>query len=100
MIDANDLTFDEDVLKSDIPVLVDFGAEWCPPCRALKPRLEELEKTYDGKIKFVQVDVDSSPYSSVGLQSIPTLRLYKAGKVVTEAIGALNKTQLEKLLNG
>ena len=91
-------TFDTEVLKSSTPVLVDFWAEWCGPCRAISPVVEELAKEYDGKVNIGKVNVDHNPTLSInyGITSIPAILFIKGGKVVDKQIGAVPKSVLEK----
>lgn len=99
-IEFTDSNFDEEVLKSDKPVLVDFWAEWCGPCRMVGPIVEELAGEYEGKAKIGKVDVDSNPEVSVkyGIRSIPSLLIFKNGEVVDQIIGAVPKAHLAKQL--
>jgi len=92
--------FDAEVLKSDKPVLVDFWAEWCGPCKAISPIVEELEKQYEGKIKIGKINVDQQGPLSMqyGVMSIPTLALFKGGKIVDQIVGSVPKTQLESMI--
>ena len=94
-------TFENDVLGSEIPVIVDFYADWCGPCKAVAPVLEELSKEYDGRLKFVKVDVDANQdlSSDLGIVSIPTLKLYKTGNVVSSVTGAVSKDHLRQIIN-
>src|SRR5438105_14544835 len=89
-------TFDNEVLKSPIPVLVDFWAAWCGPCRAVAPAVEEIATEYNGRLKVVKVDVDENQEISIkyGVRSIPTLMVFKAGQVVETLIGAYPKPML------
>jgi thioredoxin 1 len=89
-------TFENEVVKSSVPVLVDFWAAWCGPCRAVAPTVEELATEYAGKLKVVKVDVDENPDVSgrYGVQSIPTLLIFKGGEVVERMIGAYPKNML------
>lgn len=98
---VTDTSFEQEVLQSDKPVLVDFWAEWCGPCRMIGPIVDELAKEYDGKAKFTKVDVDSNPEISMkfNIRSIPTLLIFKGGKVVDQIIGAVPKSHLTKKLN-
>ena len=96
----DDNNFEQEVLKSNIPVVVDFWAEWCGPCRMVAHIVEELSEEYTGKIKFGKLDVDSNPgtASRFGIRSIPTLLIFKAGEEVGRLIGAKPKSQLVKEL--
>lgn len=98
--EVNVRNFEEEVLKSDLPVLVDFWAPWCAPCRMVAPVLEEISKEYQGKIKVCKVNVDESPElaSRYGIMSIPTLLVFKGGIIVEQAVGAMPKQDLEKLI--
>jgi thioredoxin 1 len=99
-IALTDDTFAKEVLESTTPVLVDFWAAWCGPCRMVAPVVEELAGEYQGKIKVAKVDVDSQQKTAAdyGIRSIPTLLLFKGGKVVDQVIGAVPKKQIvEKL---
>jgi len=94
---VTDATFDAEVKNSDIPVLVDFWAEWCGPCKQIGPALEELSAQYAGKIKIAKVDVDSNPNAAaaMGVRGIPALFIFKDGKVVSNRAGAAPKAALE-----
>ena len=95
-----DGTFESEVLKSDIPVLVDFWAVWCGPCKAVAPAVEELAKQYKGKVKVAKMDVDAHQRvpQQYGIRSIPTLLVFKGGRVVDTIIGAVPKSKLEDSL--
>jgi thioredoxin 1 len=86
---ATDASFDTDVVAADVPVLVDFWAEWCGPCRAIAPHLETLANTFAGKARVVKVDIDANPEVAqrFGVRSIPTLLLFKGGAVVDRLVG-------------
>ena len=100
-ITVNDENFDEEVLKSDIPVLVDFWAEWCGPCKVVGPTIDELAIDYKGKVKVAKLDVDSNPEAAgrFGVRSIPTLIVFKDGKAQETAVGVRPKGQLAKLID-
>ena len=89
--------FDSEVLKSDIPVLVDFWAEWCGPCKIVGPILEELSEVYDGKLKVAKLNVDNNPdlTSRFNVMSIPTMKFFKNGEVVGELVGAAPTNTIE-----
>ena len=93
-------TFDSEVLQSKEPVLVDFWAAWCGPCRVIAPTVEEIASEYKGRLKVVKVDVDQNQEVSIkyGVQSIPTLMLFKGGKMVERVLGALPKPRLLSLI--
>ena len=90
VVHVTDATFETEVLKSNIPVLVDFWAEWCGPCRMVAPVVEEVAKQYKGKVKVAKVDVDSNQRiaSQLAIRSIPSLYLFKNGKLVEQLVGA------------
>ncbi|MCK9516070.1 MAG: thioredoxin TrxA [Ottowia sp.] len=94
-------SFENDVLKSEQPVLVDFWADWCGPCKAIAPTLEELATTYDGKLQFAKINVDENRELSLkyGVRSIPTLMVFKNGEPAATKIGALTKAQLSQFLD-
>jgi len=98
---VSDATFHDDVKKSELPVLVDFWAEWCGPCRMVAPILEELSKEFEGQLKVVKLDVESNPgvAQAYNIRGIPALLLFKNGEVADQRIGALPKHQLKAWLS-
>jgi len=100
VIQLSDDGFENDVLKSGTPVLVDFWASWCAPCKAISPVVDALAEDYDGKVKVGKLNVDENPATpgKYGVRGIPTLILFKDGKVVDQVVGAVPKNQLEGLI--
>jgi len=98
LLNISDKNFKDEVLKSDLPVLVDFWAEWCGPCKMLAPVIEELAKEYLGKIKFAKLNVEGNQNipTRYGIMSIPTLIFFKNGKIVDQITGALTRQQLKR----
>lgn len=98
---VTDSNFEEEVLKNNKPVLVDFWAPWCGPCRAIAPVIEELAKEYEGQIDMVKMNVDENPTTSgkYGIRAIPTLILFKNGDVVGQVTGAVSKSNLKEMIN-
>jgi len=96
-----DSNFKDEVLKADVPVLVDIYATWCGPCKMVVPILEELSKEYTGKIKIGKLDVDENPAipSNYGIMSVPTLMFFKKGEIVDQATGVFNKQQLKNKID-
>jgi thioredoxin 1 len=94
--DVTDATFETEVIKSDNPVLVDFWAEWCAPCRQIAPAVKELAETYGDRLRVVKMDVDASPGTPAqySVRSIPTLLFFKEGQVVDSLVGAVPKKQI------
>ena len=95
-INVNDENFEEEVLNSEMPVLVDFWAPWCGPCNMIAPIVEEIGKEYEGKLKVCKVNVDESPQTSAkyGIRSIPTLGIFKDGQMADSVLGAVSKDVL------
>jgi thioredoxin 1 len=93
---VSDATFDKEVLQSSTPVLVDYWAEWCGPCKMIAPVLEDLAKEYTGRLTIAKLDIDANPgiTSQFGIRGIPTLILFKGGKPHAQKVGALSKSQL------
>jgi thioredoxin 1 len=101
IIEIEDGNFESEVLKSDLPVLVDFWAPWCGPCKAIAPVVEDLAKSFNGKIKFAKCNVDNNPVTpgKYGIKAIPTLIFFKAGGVVNQITGMVAKGKLEEALS-
>ena len=99
-ITVNDENFDDEVLRSDIPVLVDFWAEWCGPCKVVGPTIESLASDYQGKVKVAKLNVDDNPEAAgrFGVRSIPTLIVFKDGEAQQAAVGVKPKGQLAELI--
>ena len=100
IVQGSDATFEQDVLKSEVPVLVDFWAPWCMPCRMIAPAIEEIAKEYAGKLKVVKVNVDDNPKTPplYGIMSIPTLIVFKGGDVKETIIGVVPKQKIGELV--
>ncbi len=102
VIAISDDTFENEVIQSNIPVIVDFWAEWCAPCKALVPIFADVAQKYQGKVKFTKLDVDQSPSTpqKFGVRGIPTLLLFKDGQVIATQVGSLSKADLLKFIDG
>ncbi|MBK1692428.1 thioredoxin TrxA [Ectothiorhodospira mobilis] len=98
---VSDASFEDDVLKSDQPVLVDYWAEWCGPCKMIAPILDEIAEEYDGKLRVAKLNIDENPATppKYGIRGIPTLMLFKGGNVEATKVGALSKSQLTAFID-
>ena len=96
-----DSNFNEEVVSSELPSLVDFWAEWCAPCKSIAPAVEELAKEYQSKVKIGKLNVDENPKTATqyGIRGIPTLLLFKEGKVVKQVVGVKSKVEIQKVLD-
>src|SRR4030042_44856 len=100
LLHVNDKNFSDEVLNADLPVLVDFWATWCGPCRSISPIIEELAKEFTGRVKVTKLNVDESPAtpSQYGVRGIPTLILFKGGKILDQIVGAGRKAGLKSMI--
>lgn len=100
-IEITDANFDTEVINSDIPVLIDFWAVWCGPCKMIAPTVDEVSEDFKGKVKVGKLDVDNNPMvaGKLGIRSIPTLLLFKGGKIVDQIVGAVPKSAIAQKLN-
>ena len=100
-IEITDDNFEQEVINSDTPVLVDFWADWCGPCKMIAPMVDELADEYDGQVKFAKLDVDANPKSAMtyGVRGIPTLLIFQGGEAVKQVVGAVPKSVLKKNLD-
>jgi thioredoxin 1 len=96
-----DASFDKDVLNSEVPVLVDFWAEWCGPCRMMGPTVDQVATEYSGKVKVGKLDVDTNQQtaSRYGIRGIPTVLVFKGGQIVEQKVGAIGKPEFQKMLD-
>jgi thioredoxin 1 len=101
MLNVTDALFEQEVLKSQVPVMVDFWAPWCGPCRMIAPVVEELAKEYEGRVKIVKMNTDENPVApqQFGIQGIPTLMVFKAGALVDRLVGAASKATIKQMLD-
>lgn len=102
IVNVSDDSFEEEVLKSPTPVLVDYWAEWCGPCKMIAPVLEEIAKEYAGRLKVTKLNIDENPATPprYGIRGIPTLMLFKNGQVEATKVGAVSKSQLTAFIDG
>lgn len=100
LVEITDGNFEQEVLQSELPVLIDFWAEWCGPCRAIAPTITEIAREYSGKLKVGKLNVDENSKSTMtyGIRSIPSLLIFKGGTVVNQVVGAVPKNNITKLL--
>ena len=100
MIQTTDAKFKEEVTNSDIPVIIDFWAEWCGPCKILSPVYDKLAQDYQGKIKFMKLNIDENPKTPAeyGIRSIPTMMIFKGGEPVTQLVGAIQEHKIKYTL--
>ncbi len=101
IMDFSDTSWDQEVLTSEVPVLVDFWAEWCGPCRMMAPTVDAIAKEYSGKVKVGKLNVDDNGDTAMryNIRGIPTLLLFKGGRVVEQRVGAVGKSEVQKMLN-
>ena len=101
VLNVTDSNFETEVIKSDMPVLVDFWATWCNPCKMIAPIVDRVANQYEGKLKVVKLDVDSNPEtaSKLGIRSIPTLMFFKGGDLVEQVVGVVAEPQLKQLVD-
>jgi len=101
VIPINDLNFEDEVMKSDVPVLIDFSATWCQPCRAIAPLVDQLAGEYEGRVKVTTLDIDESPGTAqkYGIRGVPTLIVVKDGAVVGQQVGAVPKVKIAQLMD-
>jgi thioredoxin 1 len=100
VFEVNDLNFDQEVLQSDVPVLVDFTATWCGPCRQVAPLVDQVADEYAGRVKVTKLDIDDAPGTAqkYGIRGVPTLYVFKGGQVVAQQVGAVPKNMIQQLV--
>ena len=100
LTNVNEANFDEQVLKSELPVLVDFSAVWCGPCRQIAPLVEQLASEYEGRVKVMTVDIDESPAIAqrYGIRGVPSLYMFKGGQVIAHQVGAVPKASIAAII--
>ncbi len=101
VVHVTDTSFDEEVLRSDVPVLVDYWAQWCAPCRMIAPILDEISEEYKSKLKVAKLNIDENPLTppKYGIRGIPTLMMFREGNVEATKVGALSKSQLAAFIS-
>ena len=101
VIPINDLNFEDEVINSDIPVLIDFNATWCQPCRAIAPLVDQLATEYEGRVKVGSLDIDESPTVAqrYSIRGVPTLIVVKGGEVVAQQVGAIPKVKIQAMMD-
>jgi thioredoxin 1 len=101
IINVTDSTFDNEVIKSELPVLLDYWAEWCGPCKMIAPILDDIANEYVGKIKVAKINIDDNPNTPAkfGVRGIPTLMIFKSGSIEATKVGALSKSQLSAFID-
>ncbi|MDC6486653.1 MAG: thioredoxin TrxA [Methylophilaceae bacterium] len=101
IINVTDSTFDDEVIKSELPVLLDYWAEWCGPCKMIAPILDDIANEYIGKIKVAKINIDDNPNTPAkfGVRGIPTLMIFKSGSIEATKVGALSKSQLSAFID-
>ena len=101
VLNITDDNFETEVLKSEIPVLIDFWAEWCGPCKVLGPVIDDVAPDFDGKVKFTKINIDETPATApkYGIRGIPTIMIFKSGELTATSVGVLTKSELTNFLN-